>query len=343
MDEILSLPKADVHLHLQSMLDVNTLFDIAQRTNLSTSLSKTEFELKLQNFSCLNDLFDLLEVIEAIPTSYIDLYHALMPYYARLNSQNVNYIEPSIYFGSFNLHPSEVLKGILQAASEAEGLYGIKTGLIYLFGRGESEKKMKENLSVLQQDKECFVGINAAGNEMKMTAKQIKPVYEYAKNLGFCKDGNATIHTGEEAPVEQIISSLYHLDLKRIDHGIRAHEDPYLLKFLGDCNFSLAMCPVSNKKLKVCERFCSGKYVYDQFIRSGCKISINSDDPYLINSFLNDVYLDFYNYYEDRLPNGMRTYVDLIKNAYSMSFLSDYSKANYLNSLNHQLNKLNLF
>ena len=324
------------------MLDINTLFDIAQRTNVRPLLSKSEFDLKIQNFSCLYDLFELLDVIEAIPTSYLDIYHALMPYYAKLSTQNVNYIEPSIYFGSFSLHPSETLKGVLQAANAAEDLYGIKTGLIYLFGRGGSETKMKENLALLQQEKESFVGINAAGNEMKMTAKQIKPVYEYAKNLGFCKDGNATIHTGEEAPVEEIISSLYHLDLKRIDHGVRAHEDPYLLKFLGDCNFSLAMCPVSNKKLKVCERFCSGKYVYDQFIRSGCKISINSDDPYPLNSFLDGVYRDFYDYYEDRLPNGMQTYVDLIKNSYSMSFLSEFSKANYLNSLSHHLNKLNL-
>lgn len=342
MDQILLLPKADVHLHLQSMLDIDTLFEQAKRIGLKTSLSRAEFNLKLENFSCLFDLFDMLEVIEAIPTSYIDVYHALLPFYAKIYGQNVNYIEPSIYFGSFNLHPSETLKGIRLAADEAESLYGIKTNLIYCFGRGESERTMKENLALLQQDKGCFAGVNAAGNEMKMTAKQIKPVFDYAKELGFCRDGNATIHTGEEASADQVISSLYYLDLKRIDHGLRAHEDPYLMKFLGSINFSLAMCPVSNRKLKVCERFCSNQYVYDKFIQSGCKISINSDDPYLLNSFLNDVYIDFYNTYQDNLPNKNLAYIDLIKNSYSMSFLSDSEKSIYLASIDNQVNKLDL-
>lgn len=342
MDQVLSLPKADVHLHLQSMLDIDTLYEQAKRTGLEPGLTRAEFNLKLENFSCLFDLFDMLEVIEAIPTSYNDIYHALLPYYARIHEQNVNYIEPSVYFGSFNLHPSEILKGIRLAANEAEGLYGIKTNLIYCFGRGEAESTMKENLALLQQDKECFVGVNAAGNEMKTPAKKIKPVFEYAKDLGFCRDGNATIHTGEEASADQVISSLYYLDLKRIDHGVRAHEDPYLMKFLGDIHFPLAMCPVSNRKLKVCERFCSNQYIYDKFIQSGCRISINSDDPYLLNSFLNDVYIDFYNTYQDRLPNKNLAYIDLIKNAYSMSFMSDSEKSYYLTSLDHHLNKLDL-
>ena len=340
MEYILPLPKAEVHIHLESMLDVDTIYSISSRLGLESMISKEEFHSKVESYSCLSDMLQLLNIILTVPQSYIDIYHLLMPIYSKLHSANVVYIEPSIIFNSFSLHPSEVVKGFIIAKNEAESLYGIKSNLIYSFSRNSTIERMKSSMMELHPYKDLFVGINAAGNEENMPACQIKELYQYAEDIGLCRNGNKTIHTGEEASPDHIIGSLALLGLKRIDHGVRAAEDPHLLKFLGDSQFNLAMCPFSNRKLKVYDRFCEGKSNLHKFIEAGCKVSINSDDPYLLGCFTEDVYMDVYREYGEGLPGGMKAYVDMVKNGFSMSFMEDCEKERYIKLIDSQVQHL---
>jgi adenosine deaminase len=285
-------------------------------------------------------MFSLLNLIISVPKSYIDIYHLLQPFYKHLHNENIIYIEPSLILDSFSLHPSDLMKGFTLAKEEAESLYGIKTNAIYTISRCNSIEKSKQILQTAEPFKDLFVGLNAAGHEELLPASQIKELYSLARNLGFAKDGHATIHTGEETSPDFIISSLAYLGLTRIDHGVRAVEDPFLMKFLGDNHFSLAMCPVSNKKLKVCERFSDGKYVYHQFVEAGCRVSVNSDDPYMMDGFLNDVFKDLYQYYGEGLPGGLRCYVDFIRNGFLMSFNTENEKKRYVRMVDEEISKI---
>lgn len=340
MESILSLPKAEVHIHLESMLDIDTIYSISSRQGLELEITKKDFQSKIQSYSCLSDMFQLLNIILKVPQTYIDIYHLLLPIYSKLHAANVVYIEPSVILTEFSLHPSEVIKGINLAKNEAESLYGIKTNLIYTISRNSSIETINTNMMELFPNKDLFVGINAAGNEENMSACKIKQVYQLAKDLGIGKNGSATIHTGEETSPDHIIASLAFLDLKRIDHGVRATEDPHLMKFLGDSQFNLAMCPFSNRKLKVYDRFCEGKSNLHRFIEAGCKVSINSDDPYLLGCFTDDVYMDVYREYGDGLPGGMAGYVELVKNGFSMSFMEESEKERLIKLINSQVKNL---
>ena len=99
------------------------------------------------------------------------------------------------------------------------------------------------------------------------------------------------------------------------------------------------MCPVSNQKLKINERFCEGKYCYDEFIDKGCMVSINSDDPEIYNSFLDDVYRQFLENYEN--TQIFDNFAQIVKNGFLMGFLQENEKKYFLSEIDSQISKIN--
>lgn len=339
---MLNLPKADVHIHFESLFDPELLYEVAGRNSIIPSLSKSEFLNKRQNFNCLNDLLDILGVVCEIPASSTDIYDLLMKFYEKISTRNIVYIEPQMNVNRYKFHPSEIIKGAVQAASEAESLYGIKTNFLLQFSRGAEIEAQKEILYSLEGYKTCFAGVGIAGNEFYKSSKHFKPLFDLARNLGFCRNANnTTVHSGEEAPPNYIIESLHSLGAKRLDHGIRAREDKHLLKFLGDSNFHIAMCPYSNDLIKVNERFCEGKWPYHEFIEAGCMVSINSDDPEAMNSYLDEVHASFIEYYRETKPEIVANYSEIVKNAFRMSFMEENEKHTWIKQIDAELAKIN--
>ena len=80
-------------------------------------------------------------------------------------------------------------------------------------------------------------------------------IFEFAKEL----TENVTLHAGEEDGPISIMDALFRTNCKRIDHGIRALEDPFLCRFLKEYKIPLATSPLSNKLLKVYDRFFPGR------------------------------------------------------------------------------------
>ena len=340
MERLINLPKADVHLHFESLFDIEILYDIAKRNSITPSILKQNYYEKRENFSCLFDLFELLDVNFDIPTSSQDIYDLTSTFYKKISTKNIVYIEPAICFTVFNKISAEhILKGFLQASSEAESLYNIKTNIILQLARGSSIESQTDLLHSLQPYKHHFAGIGLAGNEFSKPSKHFAGLYDLARNLGYCNEHTCTAHSGEECPPEYIIETLHYLKVNRLDHAIRAREDPFLLNFLGKNHFPIAMCPVSNQKLKINERFCEGKYCYDEFIDKGCMVSINSDDPEIYNSFLDDVYRQFLENYEN--TQIFDNFAQIVKNGFLMGFLQENEKKYFLSEIDSQISKIN--
>ena len=343
MDIISRFPKADVHLHFESLSNIELVFDIASRNSITPPLTKAECYEKIKNFSCLDDLLELLNVFFSVPCSPQDIYEILMFYYKQISTKNIVYIEPQIKFnGYIHVTPEEVMKGAIQASAEAETLYGIKTGLILNFTRGVPVDKQEAILYSLQNYKQHIAGVGVAGNEYLMPSRQLKPLYDLARNLGFCDNNNTTAHTGEETPPNYIIESLRYLGIKRMDHAVRAREDPYLMKFLGDNNFPIAMCPISNDIIKVNERFCEGKHCYEEFIEKGCMISINSDDPEALGMYLDEVWASCFEKYQGNRDNIVQNYAEIAKNGFRMAFMQEADKKYWIDQIDSELSKVEI-
>src|SRR5690606_39507143 len=99
----------------------------------------------------------------------------------------------------------------------------------------------------------------------------------------------AVCHAGEEGPPEYIWQALDLLKAKRIDHGVRAAEDPRLLQRLIEEQIPLTVCPLSNIKLRVVEDMAQHNIL--DMLEMGVKVTVNSDDPAYFGGYVTENFI----------------------------------------------------
>ncbi|OMJ85038.1 hypothetical protein SteCoe_13760 [Stentor coeruleus] len=342
MEKVLGLPKAELHLHLFGCFRSQMIYDIAKRNGIQPEISLEEYQSIQQNFNCLDDLLKLIRLNFSVINSASDYYSLAMDGLSVLKSQNVVYAEPAFNIISLtnpSISPSAILDTLTQVAIDMETLHNIKINWLLEFSRGDCLEEQFKLLSSISSYKDIFKGIGVAANEFNHPSRDLKPIYDLARNLGFCGlDGKyTTAHTGEEAPVNFVHETLDYLNVERIDHGIRTIDDPLLVKKLGERHFPIAMAPISNRKLKVLERFCPNRNVYEEFYKAGCCVSINSDDPGLLNSWINESLTEFYNDYKSEDKDT--AIVEVVKNGFRSAFLSEEEKQRWIREIDLSLRK----
>jgi len=82
------------------------------------------------------------------------------------------------------------------------------------------------------------------------------------------------------------------LQVKRIDHGVRCEEDPYLVSRLAHERVPLTMCPLSNVKLRVFDRM--QDHNLKRLLERGLCVTVNSDDPAYFGGYIAENYLAVY-------------------------------------------------
>ena len=102
----------------------------------------------------------------------------------------------------------------------------------------------------------------------------------------------AVAHAGEEGPPEYIWQALDLLKVSRIDHGVRAAEDPRLMQRLIDEQIPLTVCPLSNTKLCVFDDMRQHNIL--QMLEQGVKVTVNSDDPAYFGGYVTENFMALY-------------------------------------------------
>ena len=116
-------------------------------------------------------------------------------------------------------------------------------------------------------------GYGMAGEERMGHVKDHVRAFEIARDAGL----GITVHAGELAGWESVAAALDHLSPSRIGHGVRAIENPDLVRRIADEGIVLEVCPVSNIELKVFPDF--AHHPFPALRNAGCKVTLNSDDP----------------------------------------------------------------
>ncbi|KQU64053.1 adenosine deaminase [Aminobacter sp. DSM 101952] len=116
-------------------------------------------------------------------------------------------------------------------------------------------------------------GFGVAGDERMGDFEDYVRAFEIAREAGL----GITIHAGELLGWESVAAALDHIRPSRIGHGVRAIENPDLVKRIADEGVVLEICPGSNIALKVFDSF--GEHPFRKLRDAGCKVTLNSDDP----------------------------------------------------------------
>ena len=175
----------------------------------------------------------------------------------------------------------------LQAALSGLKKTALKANLILCFMRGQgNEKENEETLRLakkyLVQDG-GLVALDLAGAEALFPTENYRELFARVKEEGI----PFTIHAGEAAGAESVRHALA-FGARRIGHGVRACEDPAVLQLVQDGGAVLEMCPTSNRQTHALADM--KDYPFMDFLSSGIKVTLNTDDPGIEGTTLADEY-----------------------------------------------------
>ncbi|OZI77918.1 adenosine deaminase [Bordetella genomosp. 12] len=287
-DWLTRLPKAELHIHLEGALEPELLFALAQRNGIRLPWADIESLRQAYNYQNLQEFLDLYYLGAQVLRTEQDFYDLTWAYLRKCAEQGVTHTEP---FFDPQTHtdrgvPFEVvLAGIQAALADARRQLGISSGLILSFLRHLPEAAAMATLEQALPYRDAFVAVGLDSSEAGFPPRLFERVFARARAEGL----PAVAHAGEEGPPAYIWEALELLQVKRIDHGVRAWEDERLIAHLVDNQMPLTVCPLSNVRLKVFSHM--GEHTVLDMLDRGLNVSINSDDPayfggYVLENFL---------------------------------------------------------
>lgn len=119
-----------------------------------------------------------------------------------------------------------------------------------------------------------LVGLSIDGNEAETgpTGARFSAAFGLAGALGLGR----TAHAGESSGAEGVVSALDELGVSRIDHGIRAVEDPGVLGRLAAEGITLDVALTSNLTLLDPD---IERHPIRRLVDAGVPVTLNTDDP----------------------------------------------------------------
>ncbi|EQM80849.1 adenosine deaminase [Stutzerimonas stutzeri] len=287
-DWLNALPKAELHLHLEGSLEPELLFRLAERNKIALPWNDVDALRSAYNFGNLQEFLDLYYAGADVLRTEQDFYDLTWAYLQKCEEQNVVHTEP---FYDPQTHtdrgiPFEVaMRGISGALADGRELLGISSGLILSFLRHLPEEAAFKTLEQAMPFRDAFFAVGLDSSEMGHPPSKFERVFAKARAEGFL----AVAHAGEEGPPEYIWEALDLLKVSRIDHGVRAAEDPKLIQRLIDEQIPLTVCPLSNTKLCVFEDMSQHNIL--QMLEQGVKVTVNSDDPAYFGGYVTENFM----------------------------------------------------
>src|SRR5882724_2590235 len=291
-ERIASLPKAELHLHLEGSIRPAIASALAARHGVKLTEEEVRRRYAYTNFAEFLDAFKWVTSFVREPRDFAliaaDLAEQLM-------EQKVVYAEVTLSVGVMFLRqqqPEANFVAIL-AATEPFEKRGLRLNWIFdavrQFG---AEAAMR----VVQAARRCasrrIVAFGIGGDELSLPAAEFRGVYERAEEYGF----HRLIHAGEIGGPEKIREAIEILGVERIGHGIAAIRDAALMEELAERRIPLEICPASNLRTGALgvligkDAATMQEHPLAEIVRRGVAVTLATDDPAMFHTSLGEEY-----------------------------------------------------
>ncbi|MDY7037734.1 MAG: adenosine deaminase [Thermodesulfobacteriota bacterium] len=307
-------PKAELHVHLEGSIGMETLNLLAQRKGLGPLQSNPYI---FDGFDEFNKAFVFLA---QFLTEEEDFFQVALDFVARQAAENILYTEV-FFMPLFHLSravPAEALiRGVAAGLAEGEKRHKVHVKLIYSIPRiigPESGMKTLDFIKNYPDDR--VIAIDLAGTESENDVALFADIFKRARAMGL----KTVAHAGEFSSPEHIRQSLDLLGAQRIGHGISAQYNKTLMRRLADEGIVLEISPTSNVKLKVVSVL--HEHPVRRFFEMGIPLVISTDDPAVFNTTLSDELMLL----KDHLGFKAEEIRELINNSFNYSFLDETTR-----------------
>ena len=269
-------PKIELHVHLEGTVRAPALEQIAKRNDypLPDDLES------LYAFRDFRHFIEIFELTAGALKTYDDFRQIVVDYAGEAAAHGAVYLEaifvPGLWRG---LDTDEVFSGYCDGAVAAFELHGVEVRLtpdIPTVYSAEDAEKVAD-FAVAYRDR-GVVGLGIGGLE--------SPAEPFARAFALARAGGigSVPHAGELAGAASVRSVLDQLDADRIRHGIRAIDDPSLVRELADRGTVLDVCPLSNLRTGAVASLAD--HPLPRLVAAGVRCSISTDDPAMFDTNL---------------------------------------------------------
>lgn len=323
---IVSLPKAELHLHIEGTLEPELLFKLAERNKLTLPYGSIEEAHRAYQFENLQSFLDVYYAGAKVLQTEEDFFDLTWSYLEKAHRQNIRHIE--LFFDpqthtKRNIEFETVITGIRSALLQAQKQFNITSHIIMCFLRDLSEASAFQTLQQALPFKNEIIAVGLDSAEINNPPSKFQAVFEEARKNGFL----TVAHAGEEGHSNYIWQALDLLKVQRIDHGVRCLEDNTLVQKLIEEQIPLTVCPLSNIKLRVFKTM--KDHPLKIMLEKGLCVNVNSDDPAYFGGYVNENMLAA----AKALKLNQNEIYQLAKNSFQASFLENNIKNRYLKEL----------
>jgi len=282
-----SLPKTDLHCHLDGSLRASTLMELAAEQGMALPY-KTEEELK--GFMRVPDGVDLVEYLKrfeltlAVMQTEEALERIAFELAEDAAAESVWLLEvrfsPVLHMEQ-GVSPEHVLEAVLRGLRRAEKKYRIRCGVIVCGIRHISPEVSLELADLaLQYKRRGVVAFDLAGEEKDYPAKDHREAFARILNNNI----NSTVHAGEAFGARSIHQAIHYCGAHRIGHGTMLHEDSDLLEYVNDHRIPLEMCLTSNVQTGAADSY--ALHPFGDYFRKELRVTLNTDNRLMSDTTL---------------------------------------------------------
>lgn len=285
-----SLPKIELHRHLEGSVRLGTLVEIANQHGMEL---KDEESLRpfvqmmpneprdsrqfLSKFLTLRQFYRSEDIVQRITREVIE----------DAANDNVRYMELRFTpkaLCNFTGSPMTHMVGLVcEAGNEAARQHNIRVRYIVSMNRHESVElgESAVQAAIMHMDK-GVVGVDLAGDEANHSALPFRDLMLASKASGLF----VTVHAGEWAGPESVWDAIGNLKCDRIGHGINVLRDPAMMTLVTQREIALEICPTSNVLSGIVPTLDEHPIV--ELTRQGIRTTLNTDDPSVCNITLSE-------------------------------------------------------
>ena len=281
-------PKIELHVHIEGTVRPERLLEIAQRN---------EYPLPADTVDGIRDLYDYRDFDHFIEVWVLvtnalrraeDFRQIVVDYAEEAASHGAVYLEAifsPIERTWRGVDWDELFTGYCDGAQEASEQTGIDVRLTPDVTRDApvEDAITAANYAVKYRDR-GVVGLGLGGEEAQHPPEPFEAAFRVAREGGL----GSVPHAGEVVGPESVWGALNALGADRIRHGIRAHEDPALLRELAARGTVLDVCPISNVRTGAVRSLAD--HPLPALVAAGVTCSISTDDPAMFDTDLSKDY-----------------------------------------------------
>lgn len=307
------LPKLEQHIHIVGSIKPETLLGIMEDNGVEMPFKTLE---EIRNFFQYSDFSHFISVYSTVNDCITDAKYYERITYEMLESEaacNVKHVE-AIFSANDHVRRGidygEMLDAINKGIRRAKRKFVIGCTIRVDLVRNYGPEVAVKELDWIRKKGDNIVAVDLGGSEEGFPPEPYEKVYRKARDLGL----HLVAHAGETSGPESVWGAVKTLGVERIGHGVTAATDLALLREIKTRGIAIETCPISNLRTGAIRSV--KDHPIRNFIKQGISVSINSDDPSMFNTDINNDYLLLHRELGFTVDELMRISLDSIETSF---------------------------